>query len=164
MTIRSCPPPLSTADSAHPLSQGRYLLLRSYRRDGRAVDTPVWFLLDGDTVLLRTKIGPKTRRLTANPVVALTVCDHRGRVRPDAPTTTGRARILRGAEAEHANRMLHRRYGWQWNVVPLLRLPGIVNVHRGLPWREKLRRLTATRLWPDSAIVAVTVPAASVSR
>ncbi|WP_099023060.1 PPOX class F420-dependent oxidoreductase [Mycolicibacterium palauense] len=152
------------------LTPHRYALLRSYRSDGSAVDTPIWFRVDGDTLhgdtfhrdtfhrdtlVFRTKVGPKTRRLTANPHVELRPCDHRGRVLPGGATVTGRATILHGAAAETADRALHDRYGWQYNILPLLPIPGVVNVHRTLPLHEKIRRATARSLWPDSAIVAV---------
>lgn len=139
------------------LRTARYALLRSFRRDGSPVATPVWFALDDDTVLFRTKIGPKTRRLALRPDVELTACDYRGRCRDEAPAVAGRATILSGAEAEAANRTLHRRYGWQWNVMPMITVPGVTNVHRDLPLREKLRRARSRTLWPDSVIVAVAV-------
>ncbi|ORW97408.1 PPOX class F420-dependent oxidoreductase [Mycolicibacter terrae] len=137
------------------LHHARYALLRSFRRDGSAVDTPIWFALDGDTVVFRTKIGPKTRRLALRPDVELVPCDYRGRCRPDAAPVAGRATILGGDEAEAANRTLHRRYGWQWNVIPMIPVPGVTHVHRELSVREKLRRIRTRTLWPDSAIVRV---------
>lgn len=137
------------------LHHARYALLRSFRRDGTPVDTPIWFALDGDTLLFRTKIGPKTRRLAHGRDVELTACDYRGRPRRDAPTLAGRAVMLSGDEAEAANRLLHSRYGWQWNVVPVLPVPGVTNVHRDLALRDKLRRTRTRTLWPDSAIVRV---------
>lgn len=143
------------------LHDARYALLRSFRRDGSPADTPVWFALDGDTVVFRTKIGPKTRRIALRPDVELTACDHRGRCRPAATTVAGHAVILSGGEAEAANRILRARYGWQWTVVPMIRVPGVTNVHRGLPVVEKLRRARSRTLWPDSAIVAVTLSAVS---
>jgi PPOX class probable F420-dependent enzyme len=137
------------------LRRTRYALLRSYRRDGTPVDTPVWFALDGDAVLFRTKIGPKTRRLALRPEVELAACDYRGHRRPGAAAVAGRASVLAGEEAETANRILHRRYGWQWNIVPLIKIPGVINVHRGLGLGEKLRRARTPTLWPDSVIVRV---------
>jgi len=131
--------------------------LRTYRRDGSAVDTPIWFVLDGDVLVFRIKQGPKTRRVAANPNVELWPCDFRGRYPAGHPVVRGRATILDGPAAEAANAALRRRYGWQHNVVPLLRLPGVKNVHQDLPLREKLRRATMDELWPDSAIVEVTV-------
>lgn len=140
------------------LRAARYALLRSFRRDGTPVDTPIWFGLDGDALVFRTKVGPKTRRLTAYPGVELTACDHRGRVRPGASAVAGRATVLSGAEAERANRVLRDRYGWQWNIVPLIKVPGVTNVHQDLCVREKLARARDRGVWPDSVIVRVEMP------
>jgi PPOX class probable F420-dependent enzyme len=143
-------------DSLHA---SRYALLRTFRRDGRPVDTPIWFDLDGHTLVFRTKIGPKTTRIANNPRVELRVCDYKGRVPDSAPVVTGRAVLLSGAAAERANRQLHARYGWQYNLVPLLRLPGVTNVDAGLPWREKWQRVRDRNVWPGSAIVHVELAA-----
>lgn len=143
------------------LDGSRYALLRSFRRDGTAVDTPIWFAFDGDAVLFRTKVGPKTRRLAASSDVELAACDYRGRVRSGARAASwvpGRATVLSGADAERANRVLHRRYGWQWNIVPLIKVPGVTNVHQDLCVREKVRRARDRGVWPDSVIVRVELP------
>jgi uncharacterized protein len=137
------------------LGAARYALLRSFRRDGSPVDTPIWFAFDGDRLLFRTKVGPKTRRLSRRGDVEIVACDYRGRVAPGATTVAGRATILSGAEAERANRLLHRRYGWQWNIVPLIKIPGVTNVHQDLCVREKLRRARDRGVWSDSVIVRV---------
>ncbi|OCB54545.1 PPOX class F420-dependent enzyme [Mycobacterium vulneris] len=147
-----------TDTTLESLGRSHYALLRSYRRDGTAVDTPIWFVLDGRSALFRTKIGPKTRRLTNRPDVELVVCDYKGRI-TGSTWLTGRATVLGGDDAQAANRALHRRYGWQWNIVPLLKIPGITNVHSSLPLREKLRRARDRALWPDSAIVRVELAA-----
>ena len=140
------------------LSASRYALLRSFRRDGTPVDTPIWFAFDDAGLLFRTKVGPKTKRLAARRNVELVACNYRGRVRPGATTVTGRATVLSGAEAARANRVLHRRYGWQWNIVPLIKVPGVTNVHQDLCAREKLRRARDRGVWPDSVIVRVDLP------
>ncbi|MFN6551337.1 PPOX class F420-dependent oxidoreductase [Mycolicibacterium septicum] len=147
-----------TDTTLEALSRSNYALLRSFRRDGTTVDTPIWFVLDGPTALFRTKIGPKTRRLTARPDVELVVCDYKGRI-TGGTWLIGRATVLGGEDAEQANHALHRRYGWQWNIVPLLKIPGVTNVHRDLPLREKLRRARDRGLWPDSAIVKIDLAA-----
>lgn len=143
-----------TDSTLETLSHSRYALLRGFRRDGTAANTPIWFVLDGRTALFRTKIGPKTRRITARPDVELVICDHRGRI-TGTTWLTGRATVLGGEDAEEANRALHRRYGWQWNIMPLLKIPGVTNVHSNLPLPEKLRRARDRALWPDSAIVKI---------
>ncbi|WP_040789056.1 PPOX class F420-dependent oxidoreductase [Nocardia paucivorans] len=137
------------------LAKSRYVLLRSHRRDGTPVDTPLWFHLTGSTLVFRTKRGPKTRRLQADPRVELWPCDYRGRVRDGVDSVHGTATILDGEAAERAERALHDRYGLQWNLIPLIKIPGVPNVHRNLPLREKIRRARARSLWPDSVIVRV---------
>jgi PPOX class probable F420-dependent enzyme len=141
--------------SLNELSAARYARLRSFRRNGTPVDTPIWFGLDEAAVVFRTKTGPKTKRLAARPGVELTACDYRGRVRPAATTMAGRATILSGADAEQANRLLHGRYGWQWNIVPLIKVPGVTNVHQDLCLRQKLRHARDRGVWTDSVIVRV---------
>jgi uncharacterized protein len=137
------------------LDAARYARLRTFRRDGTPVDTPIWFAMDDGRVVFRTKVGPKTRRLATRRDVELIACDHRGRVRAGTPTLAGHATVLSGAAAEQANRVLHRRYGWQWNIVPLIKIPGVTNVHRDLCLGEKLRRSRDRGVWTDSVIVRV---------
>ncbi|MHC9292804.1 PPOX class F420-dependent oxidoreductase [Mycobacterium sp. LTG2003] len=143
-----------TDSTLETLRRSRYALLRTYRRDGTAVDTPIWFVLEDRTMLFRTKIGPKTRRIAARPDVELVPCDHKGRVTGTA-RAIGRATVLTGVDAQRGNRALHGRYGWQWNILPVLKIPGITNVHRDLPLGEKLRRARDRNVWPDSAIVRI---------
>jgi uncharacterized protein len=142
-------------DLRDELGAARYVRLRSFRRDGTPIDTPIWFGLDGTALVFRTKAGPKTKRLAARPAVELTACDYRGRVRTAATAMAGRATILSGADAEQANRLLHKRYGWQWNIMPLIKVPGVTNVHQDLCFRQKLRRARDRGVWADSVIVRV---------
>jgi PPOX class probable F420-dependent enzyme len=137
------------------LRRSRYALLRTYRRDGSPIDTPIWFAVDGRTLVFRTKIGPKTARLARDPRVRLQACNFQGQVPTGAPTIDGRATILAGTDATQADAALRQRYGWQYNVVPLLKIPGVRNVHSGLPLREKLRRARSRGVWEDSAIVRI---------
>jgi uncharacterized protein len=140
------------------LGAARYALLRSFRRDGTPVDTPIWFAFDGDGLLFRTKVGPKTRRLSRRGDVEIAACDYRGRVHRDATTVAGRAAILSGGDAERANGLLRQRYGWQWNIVPLIKIPGVTNVHQDLCVRDKIRRACDRGVWADSVIVRVELP------
>lgn len=137
------------------LTRTRYALLRSYKKNGEPVDTPIWFAVEDNSIVFRTKRGPKTARLRAHPRVELTACDYRGRKLSGANVFTGTATVLDDAAAADANRVLHRRYGWQWNVVPLIRIPGVTQVHAGLPLREKWRRARNRNVWDDSAIVRI---------
>ena len=71
----------------------KYLALVTYRRDGTAVSTPVWFVTDGDRLLVWTDASSgKVRRICSDPRVSVAACDVRGRLRSTA--ATGRACVL----------------------------------------------------------------------
>ena len=55
--------------------------------------------------------------------------------------------------AEAANEALHRRYGWKWNVVPMVPVPGVRSAKHGLSIRGRLRMMRHRSLWPTSVIV-----------
>jgi PPOX class probable F420-dependent enzyme len=67
------------------LGAARYILLTTFRRTGVGVPTPVWFVVDGDELVVTTRLGSgKVKRLRNNPEVTLVECDIRGVVSPDA--------------------------------------------------------------------------------
>jgi PPOX class probable F420-dependent enzyme len=147
----STPAPLSIAEAA----ASRYLLLRTFRADGSGVDTPIWFAIDGPTLWFRTPTAsPKVRRLGRRPRVELRLCTWQGTVR-SAAALRGHAAIAEGDAARHGHQLLARRYGWQWNVVPMLRIPGVPSGHRDLGLRDRLAHMRARELWPGSSIIRV---------
>jgi uncharacterized protein len=90
----------------------KYALLVTFRRDGMAVPTPVWFaLLDERHLVTRTEERTaKVRRIRNDPRVRVFPCDPRGK--PLAPGVEGIARILQTPEeCERAEAALDRHYG-----------------------------------------------------
>ena len=60
---------------------GKYVSLTSYRRDGTAVATPVWFVRQDGRLLVETGAASgKVKRIRRNPAVQVAVCA-RGRLR-----------------------------------------------------------------------------------
>src|SRR5437867_2586309 len=60
---------------------GNYLSLTTFRRDGSAVATPVWFVHDFDRLLVQTDgSSGKVQRLQRNPHAIVAPCTARGRV------------------------------------------------------------------------------------
>jgi PPOX class probable F420-dependent enzyme len=91
------------------LAKERYLSLTTYRRDGRAVATPVWFALDGTRILVWTDAASgKAKRVRANGRASAVPCDVRGRTK-DSPVDA-RARLLPAGEYARANRILSAKY------------------------------------------------------
>ena len=58
-----------------------YISLRSYKRDGGAVDTPVWTApVDGKLYVFTLRESFKVKRIGRNPKVQVAKCDVRGKV------------------------------------------------------------------------------------
>jgi uncharacterized protein len=102
------------------LARSRYLSLTTFRRNGTAVATPVWFAPAeaGWFVFTAADCG-KVKRLRHTSSVRLAACDMRGKVlgctfETQAALTSDKADIEAGYAA------LERRYGWQLTVTNVL--------------------------------------------
>lgn len=138
------------------LDDDTYVSLRTFRADGSPVDTPMWFATVEGGVVVRTPAdSPKVRRLRSHHRVELRRCDWKGRLAAADHVLHGRATILEGGAAEAANEALHRRYGWKWNVVPMVPVPGVRSAEHGLSIRGRLRMMRHRSLWPTSVIVRI---------
>src|SRR5438309_1107314 len=97
----------------------KYISLATFRKNGAAVRTPVWFG-EGDGklyVMTRSTFG-KYKRIRNHPQVRVAPCTMRGRVMgPESPAT---ARILPVEEHSRARQIINRKY---W----LARLPLLWN-------------------------------------
>ncbi|GAB3106494.1 PPOX class F420-dependent oxidoreductase [Streptomyces calidiresistens] len=97
-------------DEITRLGAGKYLLVTTFRRDGRAVPTPVWVVAEGDALFVWTAANSgKVKRLRNRSDVLLAPCDVRGR--PTGPGVPGRAELLDAAGSERCRRLIARRYG-----------------------------------------------------
>jgi uncharacterized protein len=94
-----------------PFANQRYLNLESYRKTGKPVRTPMWFAEhSGDLYVYTPANAGKVKRIQKNPRVRVVPCNVRGR--PKGPWIDGEARVLHGAEAERADKLLTQKYGW----------------------------------------------------
>jgi len=92
------------------LGDAKYLLLTTFRRDGRAVATPVWSARDGDALYVWTAADSgKVKRVRNNGDVTLAPCDFRGA--PSGEPVAGRAALLDQADDGHARAVIQRKYG-----------------------------------------------------
>ena len=93
-----------------------YLSLATKRRDGRMVETPVWFAASGGRlyVFSEAKAG-KVKRLRNFPEVRVAACNFRGRVH--GPWFQGKGRRVEdAATVAAAYAALRRKYGWQMAI------------------------------------------------
>lgn len=88
----------------------KYLSLRTFRKSGEAVATPVWFVLNGSTLYIRTpgKTG-KVKRLRNDTHVQIVPCTRDGK--PLGEWIDASAQLISGQEARENNRLLTRKYG-----------------------------------------------------
>lgn len=69
----------------------RFINLRTYRRSGEGVDTPVWFaLVDGRVYVTTPSQSGKMKRIRNNPRVVMTPCNSRGKPRGESVEGVGR--------------------------------------------------------------------------
>jgi len=87
----------------------KYISLASFRKNGSAVYTPVWFGEDSGKlyVMTRTDLG-KFKRIRNNPQVRIAPCTIRGRI--TGPEFAATARILPAQEFAHARQTINRKY------------------------------------------------------
>ncbi|WP_320668994.1 PPOX class F420-dependent oxidoreductase [Patulibacter defluvii] len=100
-------------DPTFAVLDGRtHALLVTYKRDGSAVPTPVWFARDGERVVVWTEVGAfKAKRLRRDPRALLAPCDPRGA--PLGPAVAARGRVLTDpAERTRAATVVRR----SWNL------------------------------------------------
>jgi len=97
-----------------------YLSLATFRRDGRAVETPVWFALHAGRLYVFSEArAGKVKRLRNFPRVRVAACGVRGRVH--GPWLEGRGhRVEDPARIESAMAALHRKYGWKMKLADAL--------------------------------------------
>lgn len=107
------------------LDEATYLNLATFRRDGRAVRTPVWFAVAGGSFWVFTAgTAGKVKRLAREPRCEIARCDawggHLG------PWIEARAERVADPQAEREGyRALRAKYGWQMTLTDLLsRLAG----------------------------------------
>ena len=94
---------------AAPQFTGKYLSLESFKRDGTAVATPVWFVTDGGKILVVTDAGSyKVGRIRRNPAVTLGECTASGRLR--SRRVPGRAQVLPVSDVPRVQQLMARKY------------------------------------------------------
>lgn len=92
------------------LAAGKYLLLTTFRRDGRAVPTPVWVMRDGRTLAVWSAADTgKVKRIRNGGQVTAAPCDWRGK--PLGASVPGFAEVLAPDESAHFTALMTRKYG-----------------------------------------------------
>jgi uncharacterized protein len=108
----------------------KYISVTTYRRDGTAVATPVWFVQQGNRLLVQTGVASgKAKRIRRNPAVRVAACTARGQLR--GQPVSGVARVLAGSEADAAGKLITRKYRSELAIIrPLWFIQSALHVGR----------------------------------
>ena len=103
------------------LEDQNYMSLKTFRKSGEGVATPVWFAQVGDKLYVTTlDDSGKVKRLRHTSTMEIAPCDASGNLH--AEYIKAQARILEegNAEAALANRSLNKKYGWQKRLLDVV--------------------------------------------
>jgi hypothetical protein len=104
---------MATARPPKTLTTESYVSLATFRRNGAAVETPVWFaILDGKLYVVTDGTSAKVKRIRATKRVRVAACNARGRVNGEWFDGTGRV-VSDRKLIERAHAALQEKYGWQ---------------------------------------------------
>ncbi|MEU1286982.1 PPOX class F420-dependent oxidoreductase [Kitasatospora sp. NPDC005856] len=96
--------------SVERLAASRYVLLTTFRRDGRAVPTPVWVMGDGDCLAVWSAADAgKVKRIRNSGRVTVAPCNWRGV--PKGESVPGVAELPADRDTVHYLDLMKRKYG-----------------------------------------------------
>jgi PPOX class probable F420-dependent enzyme len=104
---------MAGARTSKTLEKESYVNLATFRRNGTAVETPVWFaILDGKLYVVTDGTSAKVKRIRATKRVRVAACNARGRV--SGEWFDGKGRVVGEQKlVERAHAALQQKYGWQ---------------------------------------------------
>jgi PPOX class probable F420-dependent enzyme len=94
------------------ITDEKYVLLTTFRKNGEAVPTPVWIvaLADGTAGFTTEIDSGKVKRIRNNPAVTVQPCTLRGKVVEASPVIPAIADVLTGPAARSVSRAVRRKY------------------------------------------------------
>ena len=123
--------PIREAEDAFSDIGGKYLSITTFKRDGSAVATPVWFVHDFERLLVQTDANSgKARRIRRDPNVTVAMCTARGAVR--GVPVRAHAEILSDIERPRLERLMRQKYRFAMVVFGSIRaMESLLHLGRG---------------------------------
>ena len=90
-----------------------YCVLVTYRKNGAAIPSPLWFGIGNAKIYVHTG-GVKLKRIERNPNVLVAPCTFRGR--PLGPPIKATARLLSSGKENDAEASIQSNYGFQRRI------------------------------------------------
>ncbi|MCU1489382.1 MAG: putative F420-dependent enzyme [Acidimicrobiaceae bacterium] len=121
------------------LSDEKYMLLTTYKRDGRPVATPVWVvdLGDGKVGFWTSSGSGKAKRLAHTPRVTVQPSDGRGRTKTGSAAAGGTARLVTGSELEEIRSKIISKYGFMTKLAKVMGTIGGILKGKRIPYGDR---------------------------
>lgn len=128
------------------LSDEKYLLLTTFKRDGTPVPSPVWLApLDGGAIGFYTSSGSgKAKRLAHTTRVTIQPCDARGKLKPGSQPVEATARVVTGPELEAIRAKIVAKYGIMTKITKVLNDIGGIIKRKRIPYADRGVVITPT--------------------
>jgi uncharacterized protein len=102
----------------HQFDISKYINLETYKKNGKVVSTPVWFVIEDKKVFVITRSGTgKVKRLRNNPNVRISPCNFRGKLK--GKWVNGTASLQDSIEYERIMNIRNKKYGFQSKLASL---------------------------------------------
>lgn len=119
MATQTIESPVRQSPDLEALFPGRYLSVTSFKRDGTAVATPVWFVSDGSRLFAFTDLhSAKVRRIRRDPHVLVAPCRVDGKLLAE-PFPAYAEVLTAPEELDDLQKLLLARYKISYRVVML---------------------------------------------
>jgi PPOX class probable F420-dependent enzyme len=103
---------------AHQFDDSKYINLETYKKNGKVVSTPVWFVIEDKKVFVITRSGTgKVKRLRNNPNVRISPCNFRGKLK--GKWVNGTASFQDSLECKRIMYLRNKKYGFQSKLASL---------------------------------------------
>jgi PPOX class probable F420-dependent enzyme len=121
------------------LSDEKYMLLTTFKRDGNAVASPVWVVgLDDGKIGFWTSSGSgKAKRLAHTAKVTVQPCDARGKVKAGSSPVAGTAKLVTGPELEGIRAKVVAKYGFMTKITKLFGTIGGIIKRKKIPYGDR---------------------------
>jgi PPOX class probable F420-dependent enzyme len=121
------------------LSDEKYMLLTTFKRDGTPVSSPVWVVaLDGGKVGFYTSSrSGKAKRLAHTAKVTVQPSDARGRVKAGSQPTEAAAQLVTGPELETIRARIVAKYGLMTKIAKVFNEIGGALKRNRVPYADR---------------------------
>lgn len=103
---------MMSSDSFSILEKHKYINLETYKKNGQAVQTPVWFMISNNMIFVQTmKTTGKIKRIKNNSKIRIMPCGMRGE--PKGEWIDGTATLADDTKIQEIVKLRLKKYGFK---------------------------------------------------